>query len=172
MIFFAPVSAHPVVLPQPVVVAIQAPTIPPMIPDAVRAVGGVYSAVPPVTAISLHVRVVAGAQQLFNDTFRVTGNAGANYQESRMQAPEVVCSDVGYYDSQQRSSLTISVSLRAASPEATLVNVSVSWQRPIAATSCVGNGSREVQLSQTVPLGPGQTVTIHGDAGLAITLGR
>jgi len=53
-----------------------------------------------------------------------------------------------------------------------VINLTVSWQRPTKATGCAGDGTRQVQLTQTVPLGPGQSVTIDGDAGLSVTLSR
>ena len=45
----------------------------------------------PVLALPIHVRVMAGNQELLNDTFRVTSTAGASYQESRSEAPESAC---------------------------------------------------------------------------------
>jgi hypothetical protein len=53
-----------------------------------------------------------------------------------------------------------------------VVNVTVSWQRPSKTPSCGGNGTRQVQLTQSVPLAPGQSVAIEGDAGLQVMLSR
>jgi hypothetical protein len=53
-----------------------------------------------------------------------------------------------------------------------MINVSVSWQRPSKTVGCAGEGTRQVQLTQTVPLAPGQSVTLQGDAGLTVTVSR
>jgi hypothetical protein len=50
--------------------------------------------------------------------------------------------------------------------------LNVRWQRPAKPQTCDSDGSREVQITQTVPLAPGQSVTVQGDAGLAVTLSR
>lgn len=126
----------------------------------------------PVAAMPVHVRVMAGERQLLNDTFRITSNAGASYQESRSEAPEAICAGERYYSSQERYSLNINLYLRESPPTGPMVNVSVTWQRPSRMPSCSGEGSRQVQLTQTVPLAPGQTVTIQGDAGLSVTISR
>lgn len=126
----------------------------------------------PVTAMPIHVRVMAGNQELLNDTFRVTSNAGASYRQSRSEAPESVCTGERYYSSQERYSLNMNLYLRDGPPMGTMVNVSVTWQRPSKMPSCGGEGSRQVQLNQTVPLAIGQSVTIQGDAGLTVTISR
>jgi hypothetical protein len=159
---------------------VQAPTVPPPIlavgtPRMSSRIASDVVGVPemtPVTAIPVHVRVMAGNQQLFNDSLRVTTNAGASYQESRSEAPTTVCAGDRYYSSQQRYSINLNLYLREGSPQGPMVNVSVTWQRPSAMPSCGGEGSRQVQLTQTVPLAPGQSVTIQGDAGLAVTISR
>ena len=160
---------------------VQAPTMPPPIlavgvPGMSNRIANGVSIVPemtPVPAIPVHVRVVAGNQELFNDSLRVTSNAGASYQESRSEAPPTVCTGERYYSSQQRYSINLNLYLREGSPQGPMVNVSVTWQRPSAMPSCGGDGSRQVQLTQTVPLVPGQSVdAIQGDAGLAVTISR
>ena len=161
-------AVQPVIPPDLTVVALQVPPV-----SAVGApVAGDTSRPLAIPVVPVHVRVAAGGQQLFNDTLRVSASAGATYQESRSEAPEVVCSVERYYGSQQRYSLNINVYLRDQSAGPPLVNVSVSWQRPSAMASCGAEGTRQVQLMQTVPLGPGKTVTIQGDAGLSVTLSR
>ena len=126
----------------------------------------------PVSSVPIHIRVTAAGQELLNDTFRVTSNAGATYQLSRSEAPDAVCAGERYYSSQQRYALNMNLYLRDGSAPGTMVNVSVSWQRPSKVPSCGGEGSRQVQLTQTVPLAPGQSVTIEGDAGLMVTISR
>lgn len=126
----------------------------------------------PVPAVPIHVRVTAAGQELLNDTFRVASNAVATYQLSRSEAPDAVCTGDRYYSSQERYALNMNLYLRDGSAPGTMVNVSVSWQRPGKMPGCAGEGSRQVQLTQTVPLAPGQSVTIEGDAGLAVTISR
>ena len=83
MIFFAAATAAaatpaPPVVPQVAVVALQAPTIPYITAQAPPVTAETYLRTPPVVVIPLHVRVVAGTQQLFDDTLRVTANSGAD----------------------------------------------------------------------------------------------
>jgi hypothetical protein len=163
------------VLTPPPVVALQPPTIPPL---AVARSGtrmssdSVSFGATAVSAVPVRVRVMVGNRELFNDTLRVNRNASASYQESRSEAPEMVCSSDRHYGSQERYSLSISLSLRDDTPSGQTVNLNVSWQRPNRIMACGGEGSRQVQLTQTVPLGPGQSTTVQGDAGLNVTVSR
>ena len=126
----------------------------------------------PTVVIPVRVRITAGNHELLSDTFRISRNDGASYQQSRSEAP-VGCSEQRpRYGSQQRNSLNLNLYLRDDGSGTPMVNVSVQWQRPSAPPVCVGEGSRQVQLSQTVPLAAGQAVTLQGDAGLTVTLSR
>lgn len=147
--------------PMPPIIAI-APTAPPI---------GRSPQIVPAIPIPVRVRVTAGSQVLFNDTLRVSRNSGASYQESRSEAPETVCPTERYYSASQRLSLNLNLYLRDDTIAGWLVNVSVSWSRPARAVAC-GEGTRQVQLTQTVPLAPGQSVTLQGDAGLIVTVSR
>jgi hypothetical protein len=102
----------------------------------------------------------------------VTRNASASYSENRSEAPDVVCAGDRYYSSQERYSLNIQLYLRDDNSNGAGVNVSVNWQRPSPNAGCDGEGTRTVQLNQTVPLGAGQSMTVEGDAGLTVTLSR
>jgi len=165
--FAAIIAAQSQASSPPPIVAV-APTPPPI----VRVAGDLMIADAPVPAFPVRVRVMAGGQQLLNDTFRVGRNAGASYTESRSEAPDMVCSNQRYYGSQQRYSLNVNLYLRDDGTNGPAVNVTVRWQRPAKLMTCGGDGSREVQLSQTVPLAPGQSVTLQGDAGLAVSISR
>jgi hypothetical protein len=152
--------------PSPVI----APVLPPpIITSAIRAYPDRTATA--VSAMPIRVRVVAGKDELLSDVFRVSRNASASYQVSRSEAPESTCQPDGYSGSQDRYSLNLNLYLRGEAADPT-VNVSVSWQRPAGAGDCTGDGSREVQLTQTVRLPAGQPVTIRGDAGLVVTLSR
>ena len=63
----------------------------------------------PVTAAPIHVRVTAAGRLLLDDTFRVAPAAGANYQESRSEAPEAICTGQRYYSSQERYALNMNM---------------------------------------------------------------
>jgi len=116
--------------------------------------------------------VTAAGRLFLDDTFRVAPSAGASYQESRSEAPEAVCAGERSYSSQERYGLNMNMYVSDNSTPQMRINLTVSWQRPSRTPSCDGNGTRQVQLTQTVPLGPGQSVTIDGDAGLQVTLSR
>jgi hypothetical protein len=152
--------------PAPVVVTpIRAPI------DATGVIPAYPEGATAVAAMPVRVRVTAGGEQLLNDVFRINRNASASYQVSRSEAPESSCQPASYSGSQERYSLNLNLYLRGETTDP-MVNVSVSWQRPTKPLDCVGDGSRQVQLTQTVRLPPGQSVTIQGDAGLSVTLSR
>jgi hypothetical protein len=138
------------------------------------AVGGVPSLQerPPLLVTPITVRVTAGNRILFNDTLRVSENSSASYSENRSEAAMVVCPPPRSYESSDRSSLSIQLYLRDNRTTGEAVNISVNWQRPAPGSACGNDGTRTVQLGQTVPLQPGQSTTIEGDAGLVVTLTR
>lgn len=152
------------VAPPPIIEVLPpAPPVPPIVRTPNESLPAELTAV-----IPMRVRVMAGGRQLFSDTLRVSRIGGANYQESRSEAPPVVCA----YGSTDRYSLSVNIYLRDNVATGSKVNVAVTWQRPVAQSNCSEDGTRQVQLTQTVPLAPGQTVTIQGDAGLSVTLSR
>jgi hypothetical protein len=148
------------------------PTPPPIIAVAPPAPPMMRSALTRAAAVPVRIRVVAGTQVLLNDTLRVSGISGASYQESRSEAPETVCSAERYYSASRRDSLSVNLYQREETTAGPLLNVSVSWTRPSRTVGCGGEGTRQVQLTQTVPLAPGQSVTLQGDAGLTVTVSR
>ena len=123
-------------------------------------------------AISIAVRVTANGDQLLNDRFRVSRNGGASYQVNRNEASNMVCTNQRYSAAQDRYSLGVNMYLRDDAPSGPSVTLNVRWQRPAKPQTCDSDGSREVQITQTIPLAPGQSVTVQGDAGLAVTLSR
>jgi hypothetical protein len=121
-------------------------------------------------SVPVRIRVSARGRLLFDDVLRVARNSGASYQQYRNEAAETVCAE-RYSNSQDRNTLSINLGIREEPPMGPSVSVSVNWQRPSEDDIC-GDGTRTVQLSQTVPLAPGQSATIQGDAGLTVTLSR
>jgi hypothetical protein len=118
------------------------------------------------------VRVTAGNRILFNDTLRVAEGSGASYSENRSEAAAVTCPAPRPYETSDRSSLSVQLYLRDNRTTGEAVNISVNWQRPAPGSACGDDGTRSVQLGQTVQLQPGQSATIQGDAGLVVTLTR
>lgn len=171
----AAVGAPPVippVLPAPTMVALGQSTLPPPVGPVLSGLHGEYIVGAPPLSMRVHVRIMAGNQQLLDDSFRVSVASGATFEENRSEAPDSACPSAGYYGSSARNSLAVSLSLRGPSSAEPMVNVNVSWQRPTKAVNCGGEGSRQVQLNQTVPLAPGQSITLQGDGGLAVTISR
>ena len=147
--------------PMPPIIAVPSPA-PPIVRGALK----------PAIPTPIRVRVTAGAQLLFSDTLRVSRVSGASYQQTRTEAPETACPTERYFAPSQRNSLNVNLYLREDTTAGSMLNVSVSWQRPSRGVGCGGEGSRQVQLTQTVPLAAGQSVTLQGDAGLAVTVSR
>ncbi len=127
---------------------------------------------PAVQVSPIAVLVTAGNRVLFSGTLRVASGSGASYSENRSEAPLMTCPTLRPYEATERSSLSIQMYLRDNSAVGNGVNVSVNWQRPAPGGACGNDGTRSVQLSQTVQLQPGQNARIEGDAGLVVTLSR
>lgn len=161
---------------EPVVVTLEQPSST-MIDTAPQIVTGSriarpYPQTPPVV-VPVRLRVTAGNRVLFDDVLRVAANSGASHTESRHEAGDAVCFRPGHYGSGERHALNINLSWRQDATVGTAVNVSVNWQRPSEGSDpCVGEGTRTVALSQTVPLSEGGSQTIRGDGGLAVTISR
>ena len=155
-------SPPPIVAVPPIVVAPPAPPAPPF----------VRSTSSRVAPIPVRIRVTAGSQVLFSDTLRVGGFSGASYQQSRNEAPETQCGTERYYGGSMRESLNVNLNQREETTAGPLLSVSVSWTRPSRTIGCGGEGTRQVQLTQSVPLAPGQSVTLQGDGGLTVTVSR
>lgn len=160
---------------QPVVVSLQQPSVigidarPPIVTSSRIA--------PPQQAadvvVPVRLRVAAGNRLLFNDVLRVARNSGASYQENRSEAGATVCHRPGHYGSGERHSLNVNLSWREDSTIGTAVHIDVNWRRPGEGVDpCLDEGSRSIAVSQTVPLAPGETRTIRGDGGLAVTVSR
>ena len=120
----------------------------------------------------VRVRVTAGNRELYSGALRVTRNASASYSENLNEAPETVCANNRYSGSTERHSLSVQVNLRDDEQSGQAVHVSVEWKRPAESSVCGGEASRAVEMVQTVPLAPGQSATLHGDAGLTVTVSR
>ena len=121
----------------------------------------------------IRLRIAAGSQVLFDDELRVGRSSGASYSESRSEAPEINCASDRYYGgSGERDSLNVQLYFREEPQAGSAINVNVTWQRPTGTTTCPSEGTRSVSLMQTVPLAPGESQTIRGDAGLVVTLSR
>ena len=150
--------------PAPMPPIVMAPPAPPSPPSVVR------SPIKPAIPIPVRVRVTAGPQVLFSDTMRVSRVSGASFQQSRSEAAETTCPTERYFFSSQRNSLNVNLYLREDTTAGSMLNVSVSWTRPSRGVGCGGEGSRQVQLTQTVPLAAGQTMTLQGDGGLTVTV--
>jgi len=156
LIAVAPGPAIPVARAPPPSLAVSAPSTP---------------ASPRIT-VPVRVRVTAGDRQLYQGTLRVARNATANYSENRNEAPQEVCEGNRYSGLSERHSLSVQLTLRDDEQVGQAVHVSVSWKSPSEALTCGGEGSRSVEMVQTVPLAPGQTATLRGDGGLSVTVSR
>ena len=158
--------------PPPVVIA---PSLPPPIvavPSTPPPMLRIAQPAEPRVIVAVHVRVAAGRQMLFDDTLRIARNAGASFTQSRSEAPVRLCATERYYGYGERESLNLQLNLREDPEAGPAVAVSVNWQRPSGTAACGPDGTRAVSLTESVPLKPGQSATLQGDAGLTVTLSR
>jgi len=125
---------------------------------------------PPVAIYRVRTRVTSGNRVLFDDVLRVSRNGPANYTVNRHEAALVTCPAPRSTGGQERQSLNIQLYLREEPQIGPLISLNVSWQRPTEGSGCFGEGTRSVSLVDTVPLQPGKSTTLSGDAGLAVTL--
>ena len=144
-------------------------SVPPAPPPPIIAVR--EGSAQPFVAVPIHVRVAAGNQVLFEDTLR-TGRNGASFDQNRSEAPAGPCAPGSGYSYGNRQSLRVQLYLVETGQAGPAVRTSVNWQRPSSTGNCAPEGSRTVAVSEIVPLAPGQSATIRGDGGLAVTLSR
>ena len=173
------VIARPLPAPPPEIVAITPQNASGLIAVSHSAPPPVTVAVPPAPVVAtprpvspVRVRVTAGDKTLFDGELRTARGSGASYSETWSEAPAIDCSADRFYASGERRSLNLQLHSRDEPQTGPAVTVNVTWQRPTSSTVCPSEGSRSVSLVQTVPLAPGQTSTIRGDAGLTVTLSR
>lgn len=124
----------------------------------------------PVEVSAIDVDARAAGELMFSGTLRIAGDVGAYFSQSRNEAAAMLCPPAsGRTRGQVQSGFNINLY-----PQRTNVGeriaVNISWQRP-AGSGC-DEGTRTVQVNQTVELPVGGSVLIEGDAGLMVRLRR
>jgi hypothetical protein len=108
---------------------------------------------------------------MWQDSLRIGGRAGANFEQSKSEADAPTCPIVGY----ERSSgtrLRVNIQPVGAKEGRAGYNVGVHWDRPNSADGCSGKGKRMVSITQTLELAPGEERILEGDAGLTVRVRR
>ena len=119
--------------------------------------------------VQFDIRVSGEEGQIWDGGLRV-GGMGGNYRQDLSEAAPELCEPQGS-DVVQRRDFSIMVRPgNYRSPDSYVV--SVSWTRPLPGKGCGRNGTRSVQLQQTVTIQPGETITLRGDAGLIVQMKR
>jgi hypothetical protein len=112
------------------------------------------------------VEVSAGGQSLWSGTLRVGYPMGASVERSLTQALPVDCvvdENAGYRAG--RNSFRLGLNNPQFPDRQVRMSFNVSWQRP-AETCADAQFTRSVELSGSIQLDDGESVTVQGDAGL------
>jgi len=125
------------------------------------------SADPP---IRIGVRATAGSRVLLADDFRVDTMIGANFTQSRSEAPLQQCAGPDQYSRQHSTTFNLRLNVRPNAAGQRLMSVSVSWTRPMEGANCVTSGTRGASIEQNVTIEPGKPVVLTGDGGLRVEL--
>ena len=129
-------------------------------------------AVPENQVHELAVRISSPAGLLWQGNLRVAQNQGANYSQNFTQASPRVCPSPSQYDRSERSSINFNIYVQNNGEYGPTYRVDASWQRPTEDPGCGERGTRTVQVSKTLGLGPGDSGSIEGDAGLRVEVTR
>lgn len=124
------------------------------------------------SAERIALRITSPRGLLWEGTLRVAQNQSASHHQNTSQAAADRCPPGSPYDRSERSHLNVSVNAQHGQQWGLSYRVDVSWQRPVQGEVCVENGTRTVQINQTIPIAPGETGVIEGDAGLRVQLSR
>jgi hypothetical protein len=128
------------------------------------------SNVPPVL---VEVRVSSEQGLLWQGQLRV-GASGANIVQSRTESEMAGCQTSDRHDRSLRNHFHLNLNRRygVARDGDAAYALRLSWSRPASSQGCAANGSRTVEISQSLDLPAGGQATLRGDAGLVVTLRR
>jgi hypothetical protein len=155
------------------------PISPPITPPAPPAPPVVTSISPgsrwtqsrPLPRYVIDVDASANGKTLWRGSLRMGAPSGANFQRTLTEAPPEGCPISETVYSGARDSFRVQLGDQSRAEEAPRQSFNVEWQRP--SDQCTsGITAKTVQLSGTLQLKPGQSVTVEGDAGLALRFTR
>jgi hypothetical protein len=122
---------------------------------------------------TIDVLVRAGDAELWTGSLAVGGNGSpSTFRREQSEAGPHCSSPLGYRSNVQTSLNVQLAASRDYESGASRVSLTVRWSRPGVGGCPLPAGARTVELSETVPLAPGQTATVAGDAGLTVRLRR
>ena len=117
------------------------------------------------------VEVRAGGDVLWSGPMTVSTGQVTSFMRRLSEPGPDDCSPGGYVPSLENS-LSVQISSQGRSNGDAAFAVSVRWGRSVPGACPDRAGNRSVELSQTVSLEPGRTVTVSGDADLTVRLRR
>lgn len=119
----------------------------------------------------IDVEASVDGKTLWQGSLRVGAQGGASFQRTLREAPPEGCAaneDYGFSGG-VRDSLNIQITA-SRYDQASRQTYTVEWQRPT--DQCPASVTRTAKISGSVQLEPGQSATLHGDAGLTLRLSR
>jgi hypothetical protein len=149
------------------------PYVPPPVPPAAPIIHFENLPDPPdaVPVVELDVTVAVERASLWEGTLRVGPGAGATIANSRSQASQQHCGINPRYP-QISTSFDLSVQVLSDPQGATRYSIDMNWNRPSSPDLCPDGGTRDIQLRQIVPIGPGEQVKLQGDGDVTIAIRR
>jgi hypothetical protein len=152
----------------------QIPPSPPVWPTITPspAGGGRWPQIRPSQRYTIDVDASAAGNTLWRGSLRVGAPSGASFQRTLTEAPPEGCATGGELSYPGvRDSFRVQLNASSRDDETPRQSFTVEWQRP--SDQCTsGVTTRTVQLSGSLQLKPGQSVTVEGDAGLTLRFSR
>lgn len=125
----------------------------------------------PLPRYVIEVDASANGKTLWRGSLRMGAPAGASFQRTLTEAPPEGCATGDTDHSGIRDSFRVQLNARSRNEDAPQQNFSVEWQRP--SDQCAnGLVAKSVELTGTLQLKPGQSITVEGDAGLVVRFTR
>jgi hypothetical protein len=151
----APIAAPPSAPPAPIVTDF-----------AARASSGARA---PRENYTVEVEARSSTALIWSGQLRVTTHTGATVRNETIEASHPACA-AAYPGATKRFRAELRPAGNAGFPNR--LTVSIGWTRPIEAECPLPDGSRTIEVSQTIELEPGRSMTIAGDGGLTVRLTR
>lgn len=162
-----PVTVMP---PPPIVITSAPPASPPNV------VTSHYSGdrTAPAERYTIEVDIRADGQTLWAGPLRLATSSTTSFRRDQSEPVSAACETTGMlYRAGRLDALSITLNpVRYSGEGPSRLTVAVRWSRPDE-TACPSRvGTRVVEISDTLTLAPGQTITLTGDGGLVTRLTR
>ena len=120
---------------------------------------------------TVDVEVRAGSELLWSGPMVVSNAQGSSFTRRLSEPGADDCGGTGYVQPAENA-LSVQIMPSRSFDAAIGLALSVRWTRSVLGACPFRNGSRNVELAQTIALAPGEATTLSGDGGVTIRLRR